>query len=186
MKPGKKRKRLKTGRAPKRRARTIAPKRLQDFSSKPKVFQDEWVRMTHVVTRMRAGRVSLARASKEFGISSKKVSKLGSSAIRKGKNGKYVAKSRDTLLRILVVPASNGLIEIGVRDSRRATKVAKYWAAVQKYLETGNVIPLRAFEGAVIPIAGGGQFSLITDPVQLRVLGSAGVLSFETLYAKTA
>jgi hypothetical protein len=168
------------------KSRNFAPRNAEGFSARPEQFQEDWIRVTQVITRMRTDRVSVTKASKEFGISPKKVVRLGASALRKARNGRYTAKPNDSLLRILVVPSSDGLIEIGVNGSRVATLVAKYWVAVQKYLETGNVIPLRAFEGVVIPIAGDGQFSLITDPAQLRVLGSAGVLSFETLYAKTA
>ena len=81
---------------------------------------------------------------------------------------------------------SNGLLEIGVADSRDASLLGKYWSAVQKYLETGDASGLQKIRRKTITDADGKRFRLIKDLAELERLGSAGVLSFESLYAKAA
>ena len=132
---------------------------------------------------MRAERVSLRRASKEYGIDPEVVLKLGRSALRKRRNGKYVARKTDRLLRMMSVLTPEGRREIAVRDSRQASVLGKYWAAVQRYLQTGDDSALREFQGEKITDASRKRHALITDLNQLNALGSAGVLSFESLYA---
>lgn len=134
---------------------------------------------------MRADRVSLREASREFGLDPHVVARLGKSALRKRKNGQYVAKRSDKLLRILAVPTPNGVREVAIRDSRQATQLAKYWAAVQKYLQTGNALVLAKFRRKRITDASGKKIPLVLDTAALDQLGSAGVLSFESLYAKS-
>jgi hypothetical protein len=135
---------------------------------------------------MRADRVSLRQASAEFGLAPQTVLRLGGSALRKRVNGQYSAKSRDRLLRVLVIPTSKGLQEVAVRDSRYASDLGKYWDAVQHYLETGESSRLDEFVQKQINDANGIQIPLITDVAELDRLGSAGVLSFESLYAQAA
>jgi hypothetical protein len=132
---------------------------------------------------MRSGRISLRKASKEIGVDPSKVLKLGRSAIRKQKSGKYAARKTDRLLRILSVLTPEGRREIAVRDSHQGSLLGKYWASVQRYLQTGDDSALRKFKGKKITDASGKRHPLITDLRQLDTLGSAGVLSFESLYA---
>lgn len=135
---------------------------------------------------MRADRVSLRVASREFGLDPRVVARLGKSALRKRKNGQYVAKRADKLLRILAIPTPEGVREIVIRDSRQASTLGKYWAAVAKYLQTGDASALAKFRRKRITDASGKKIRLILDTAALDQLGSAGVLSFESLYAKTA
>jgi hypothetical protein len=132
---------------------------------------------------MRTESVSLQKASKEFGIDPRVVLKLGRSAVRKRKNGKYIARKTDRLLRILSMLTREGRHEIAVRDSRQASLLGRYWAAVQRYLQTGDDSALREFQGKKVTDASRKRHPLITDLNQLNTLGSAGVLSFESLYA---
>lgn len=132
---------------------------------------------------MRSGRISLRKASKEIGVDPNKVLKLGRSALRKQKSGKYAARKMDHLLRILGVLTAEGRREIAVRDSHQASTLGKYWAAVQRYLQTGDDSALSKFKGKKIIDASGKRHPLINDLKQLNTLGSAGVLSFESLYA---
>lgn len=106
--------------------------------------------------------------------------------MRKRANGQYAAKPSDDLLRVLVILTTDGLHEIAIRDSRQAILLAQYWAAVQKYLETGDDSALRKIRRKTITDADGKRFRLIKDLAELERLGSAGVLSFESLYAKAA
>ena len=166
------------------RNRPLAPRTAEQYFAKSERFQDRWSRVTHVISKMRAEGVSLRQASREFEIDPRTVVRLGGPALRKRANGQYKAKASDRLLRVLVVPTREGLREIAVRDSRQASQVAEYWNAVQTYLATGDAAALRKFRGKHITDAKGARVQLLTDRDELDRLGSAGVLSFESLYAK--
>jgi hypothetical protein len=171
------------------RARKIAskvPQTARQYFSKPQQQQETWDRVVHVVSRMRADGTSLSRAAREFGIDPKVVTKLGRSALRKKSNGRYLAKKDDKLLRVLITLTADGKQEIAIRDSRQASRLAAYWDSVQKYLRTGDASALKKFHGTKITDATRKRFLLLTDQAQLNRLGSAGVLSFETLYARGA
>lgn len=142
--------------------------------------------MAHVIQKVRSEGVSVTHAAKEYGIDRKKVIELGGSALRKQKNGRYKAKSFDRLLRVLVIPSPEGPKEIAVRDSRSASKIAEYSDAVSRFLRTGDQSKLRKFKRLRINDAEGKRIKLVTDAQELTRLGSAGVLSFESLYARVA
>lgn len=178
--------RQKQRRSHRQKARTILPRTAKQFFAMSPRYQDRWNSITHVVSRMRADRVSLARASKESGLSPRTVTKWAKSALRKGQNGRYQAKPKDTLLRVLTFPTPDGLREIAVRDSRQASRLGKYSAAVQKYLQTGDASGIDKFRGKRVTDASGKRIPLISDLKDLDRLGSAGVLSFESLYARAA
>lgn len=189
MKPGYQgaRRKATKGRRSSRSARKFAPPRTaEEYFAKSEPFQDTWTRVEHAVSKMRADDVSLRQASREFGLSPGTVIRWAGSALRKRRDGQYVAKPSDRLLRVLVIPTHEGLREIAVRDSRQASQVGAYWAAVQKYLETGDPSALRKIRRKTITDADGKRVRLIKDLADLDRLGSAGVLSFESLYAKAA
>jgi hypothetical protein len=163
-----------------------APRTIQQYRAKSERFQDTWNRVTHVVSKMRAEGASLQVASREFALAPRTVIRWGGSALRKRSNGQYAAKASDHLLRVLVIPTREGLLEIAVPDSRQASQLGEYWAAVQKYLETGDASSLRRIRRKTIVDASGKRFRLLKDVGDLERLGSAGVLSFESLYAKAA
>lgn len=168
------------------RQKITVPRTAKEFFAKPKSFQDTWTGVTQIISKMRADRMSLRQASCEFGLDPRFVVRLGKSALRKRKNGQYVARRSDKLLRILAVPTPDGVREVATRDSKEATQLGKYWAAVQKYLQTGNESGLKKFRRKRITDASGKKIPLVLDTAVLDQLGSAGVLSFESLYAKTA
>lgn len=163
-----------------------APRTAEDFFAMSERAQDTWTRATHVITKMRSDKASLPEASREYGIDPRIVARLARPALKKGANGRYAAKAKDSLLRVLVIPTTDGLQEIALRDSRRASQLGEYWSAVQKYLETGDVSALRKIRRKTIADASGKRFRLLKDVGDLDRLGSAGVLSFESLYAKAA
>ena len=171
-----------------RRARInpIAPRTAKQFFARPPAFQDTWAKVTHVISRMRVNRVSLRTASRDFGLDPRVVTRLGKAALRKRKNGQYVAKRSDKLLRILAIPSPDGVREIATRDSRQATNLGKFWAVVQKYLQTGDSSALKKLRRKYIIDASGKRIPLLTDLAELDRLGSAGELSFESLYADVA
>src|SRR2546421_6264971 len=102
MNSKKKRKRQTSNRRrSKRRLRTTriqAPRTSRQYFSKSKQFQETWDSVAHVISKMRSGRVSLQKAAREFGIDPGQVIKLGRSALRKQKNGRYAARKTDRLL----------------------------------------------------------------------------------------
>jgi len=169
------------------RTKSVAPRTAKEFFAMPKAFQDTWIGVTHAVSMMRSDHASLREASREFGLDPRVVARLGKSALRKRKNGQYAAKRTDRLLRILAIPTldeKGGKRQIAVRDSRQATILGRYWAAIQKYLQTGDASALNKFRGKRITDASGKRVPLPTDLTELDRLGSAGVWSFESIYAQ--
>ena len=146
--------------------------------------QETWDSVAHVISRMR-DRVSLSKAAKEFGISPSTVSELGRPALRK-RNGRYVATKADSLLRVVTILTAKGRKTIATRDSRQASLIASYWAAVQRYLQTGHDSALLKFKKTRVVGASGKRHLLLTNLAELNKQASAGVLSFESLYAGDA
>jgi hypothetical protein len=185
MKAGKRR-RVKRTRKPRKvrrnKSRLKVPRTARQYFAMSKEDRETWDSVGHVVSRIRSGRISLPKASKEFGIEPSVVTRLGRSALRRQKNGRYVAKKADRLLRVLSILDRDGRREVAVRDSRQASLLGSYWAAVQRYLQTGDDSALREFQGKKIVDASRKRHALLTDLDQLDRLGSAGVLSFESLY----
>jgi len=156
------------------------------FFKQPRRFQDTWNRVVHTISKMRADHISLHQAAREFGVHPKEVVRLGGSALRRTPSGRYAAKTKDNLLRVLSLPDKRGLREMAFDDSREASVVGKYWDAVGLYLQTGDASRLREFRRKSVWDANGRRFDLLTDLDELDRLGSAGVLSFESIYARSA
>ena len=159
-----------------------APRTPEEFYAMSETDQDIWNRAVHVPSKMRSTRRSLAHVAREFDLSPEVVLDLVGSALRKQGN-RYVAKPSDKLLRVLVVTTPEGPQETAVRGSRAASVIGSHSDAVQKYLRTGDPSALRAFKDLEITDASGKPIELLTDTDELDRLGSAGVLSFESLYA---
>ena len=174
------------GSANKSRHQFAAPRTIEEYFALTAEQQDLWRRSAHAVTQMRNEDISLQRASRESGIDQGTVLQLAGSALRKNARGRYEAKSSDRLLRVLAIPTREGVGEIATRDSRQASQLATYWVAVQRYLESGDASGAVEFEGIYITDADSAQVPLLTDRDELDRLGSAGVLSFESLYVGVA
>jgi len=168
------------------RKQGAVPKTAEQFFVMPEPLQDRWIGVTNVISKMRADGVSLTEASQEFGLDRREVVRLGVSALRKRANGQYAAKANDRLLRVILVLTEEGKREIAVRDSRQATFVAEHWNAVHRYLERGDASALNRSQGKTIIDAKGKRIRLLTNLEELNRLGNAGVLSFESLYARAA
>jgi hypothetical protein len=143
-------------------------------------------RVARAISQMRTAGASLRKASRDFGLDPRTVVRRGRSALRKLPNGRYATKADDRIVRVLVLPTPTGLIEVAVRDSRDASQVGQYWDSVDKYLQTGDASGLQKFEGKIIIDSDGQRVPLLTDTEELDRLGSAGVLSFESVYAGVA
>jgi hypothetical protein len=164
------------------RLRFKKPNTARQYFSLSRKNQETWDSIGHVVSKMREG-MTLSKAAKEFGLAPKSVITLGRSALRKQKNGRYVAKKTDQLLRVVNVLTPEGRKEIATRDSRQASLVGGHWAAVQKFLQTGDDSALLKFVKKRIVDARRKRDPLLTDLKELERLGSAGVLRFESMYA---
>src|SRR5580693_3917829 len=88
-----------------------APTTIREYFAMSAHAQDEWNRIVQAISKMESDRLSLPEASREFGLAPRKVVQLGRSALRKGANGRYLAKNGNRLLRVLLLPAPEGLIE---------------------------------------------------------------------------
>jgi hypothetical protein len=153
----------------------------------PEEFQTDWEDMLRVVKRMRAERLSLKKAAKQEGVNPRTVTRLGGRALKRRSNRSYAVTQRDKLLRIMRVPTSQGLREVSLRNSKYASTLGEYWEAVHKYLSgRGNASELEKFRRRRIKDASGQDVELITNVHELQRLASAGVLSFESLYARAA
>ncbi|MGA8621596.1 MAG: hypothetical protein WB660_24120 [Candidatus Sulfotelmatobacter sp.] len=163
----------------------VPPRTLEEFFALPERDREIWKNVGQAVTEMRAG-VSRRQAAQKFNLDPRMVQQRAPSALRKLRNGRWVARPNDRLLRVLLIPTRKGLHEIGVRDFRQASLLGKYWTAVEHYRDPGDASALREFRARYIVDANGKRFRLLTDLRALDRLGSAGVLSFESLYARAA
>jgi hypothetical protein len=156
----------------------------EQFFDLPERARDIQIAVTNGVSLMRSDDLTAPEAAHAVGISRSTLIRRGRPALRKLKNGRYVAKADDRLLRVVVVVSKRkGLVEIATRDSRQASKAGRHSAAVQRYIETGDDSALAQFKGKHIVDAMGKRIALLTNLDELDRLGSAGVLSFESLYA---
>ena len=151
----------------------------------PERDRNLWNIIGQVVSEVRSGS-SLTQASRKFSIDRHTVQRLGASALRKLKNGRWAATKYDHLLRVMHLPYHKGLREVGVRDSREASLIGQFWSAVERYQTTGDSSALRALPRKHSIDANGKRVRLLTNLRELDRLGSAGVLSFETIYGRTA
>lgn len=162
------------------------PTKPRRATAKSEWSKDIMDRVAHVISKMRSDGFSLRKASRETGIAPRTVVRRASSALKKNQSGRYIAKSRDRLIRTLKIPTPQGAQEIGVRGFRAASRLGRYWEAVHQYYATGDTSRLQSFRGKSITAVGGVKHPLLTDLDALNRLGSAGVLSFESLYSRSS
>lgn len=166
--------------------RARKPRTAAQYFAQSRRRQETQLKAAHVVAEMRTRKASLTQASREHQIDPATVLRHAKTAVRKTARGTYTARASDKLLRVLVLPTPDGLVEVATRDSRTATLAAEYWNAVNTFLETGDDSELAHFRGQSIIDAEGNAVPLLTDLGELERLGSAGVLSFQSLYAKAS
>jgi hypothetical protein len=143
-------------------------------------------KVAKVLRRMRAERISLKRAARETKISPRTVKTRAASALRKNKSGRYTANPSDRLIRVLMIPTPGGREEVSIRGFSAASLLGSYWSALHLYYETGDDSVLQKFRGKFVTAVGGKKYPLLTDLEILNRLGSAGVVSFESLYSRSA
>jgi hypothetical protein len=169
-----------------RAKKKTSPRSLEQYRAQPAKQQGILIKVARALTSMRSEDMSLTQAARVHGVDMRTIKRHAGPALKKGSGQRYTVKATDRVLRVLVIPSERGLAEIAIRSSREASKVGKYSAAVQTFLETGDDSALRQFQGQSIVDASGNRIDFITDLDELERLGSAGVLSFESIYARAA
>ncbi len=140
-------------------------------------------RAVKAVRLVRKGK-SLTAAAKTVHADPRTVKKYARVALRR-KEGTYRAVPVDHMRRPLRMLTDGGLEVVDVRSSRTASRIARYWAAVDHYLRTGDRRRLQPFAGRGFR-SGGVRRAYVTDPQLLEQLANAGEVRFEDLYETTA
>ena len=156
----------------------MAPRRRLSTSA-----QDARDRALEAVSLMRREGLSLTKAARNAGTTLDTVRKYARSALRKNTAGAWKATRWDRLARRMRFPTAMGPIDLEIRDSRSASILGSYWAAVDRYLKTGDSEALMPFERKGIRV-GGRVWPLITEARVLRRLAGAGIVEFEDIYAR--
>jgi hypothetical protein len=143
--------------------------------------QEAYARAVDALALMRREGMSLAQAATRAGTTPNTVRRYAGTAIRKDSRGRYVAKPSDRLFRRMRFLTPRGRITLDVTNSRTASRIARYFAAVDRYLKTGKTDALREFRGKAIRVGKVG-YPFLTSPRTLDRLASAGEIAFEELY----
>jgi hypothetical protein len=116
---------------------------------------------------------SLSRAARENGVTVRTIQRyVGRALLQSRRGGRIRAAKTDRLVRYLQIPGPNGPQEIKVRGSKTATEVAKYKAAVNRFLR-GDRNALARWHGK--RIAG---IELITAESTLKSLAVKDLLPY--------
>ena len=142
-------------------------------------------RALDALSRMRSDGLSLTRAARLAHTTPETVRKHVGRTLIRSPGGRYAATPSDRLTRYVWVLTKDGKKEVAVRGSRQASRVARYMAAVDRYLKTGETDALAEFRGQ--GIRSRNQFHpFLTDTRALDRLALAGEVSFERLYTRRA
>jgi len=158
---------------------------IEQFFALPERTREIVRAVPKAVLLMRTNDIPARAAARAAGISRSTLIRRGGSALEKLDNGRYAAKRNDHLFRLVIVVSNEGQTEVATRNFREASKAGKHSSAVERYLETGDDSALRRFRGKYIVDVQGNRSEFLTDLDELDRLGSAGELSFESLYPRT-
>lgn len=155
---------------------------IRDLPDRSRAARD---RALEVLTLMRQNGLSLTAAKDRVGTTRKTVLKYAGRALEKTESGEWSAKPWDRIIRLMRFPTPKGSRILAVRDSRSASKIARYWSAVDAFLKTGNPDGLKPFRNETVQVEG-VEHPFITEPLLIERLGRAGEVRFEHLYAEAA
>ncbi len=141
-------------------------------------------RALHAVAQVRRG-MSLSKAAKREGTTIQTVLRYAGTTVDRTPTGRYSARSFDRMKRPMRVPTESGIVVLDVRDSRKASELARYWNAVHNYLRTGIDAGIRRLQGKGVTVDG-EFFEYVTDLSVLEILARAGEIQFEDIYEPTA
>lgn len=129
-------------------------------------------RSLHALADMRHG-ATLSQAARDRGVTRRTIKKyVGSALLQNRPGGRIRATKNDRFVRYLKIPGPHGPVDIKPQGSKQATEVAKYKAAVTRFLG-GDVKALAPWRGK--RIAGVG---LVTDPQALKRLAKDELLPY--------
>lgn len=138
-------------------------------------------RALEVLNLMRNRGMSLKRASQMANTTPENVRNHVGKVVFKQPNGRYAAHPSDRLTRHMQLLDGKGTFAVSVRGPKQAARIARYMAAVDRYLKRGETEALAEFEGQTIR-SRGKTHSFLTDPQILDRVGLAGEVSFESIY----
>ncbi len=129
----------------------------------------------HVISMMRKEHVSLARASKRFGITPSTVIRATNAVKLEGR--RYKPKSRDSVERKILIYENGVSKYITVKDSRTASIIGHYFTKIKKYRQ--GLIASFSFSPTTVTDANGKTHTLETDEDEiLGILKSEDGFSF--------
>jgi len=137
--------------------------------------QDARRRALDALARLRHGQ-SLTAAARDAGTTPATVRRYASPAlVRDGR--RWSATRTDRIYRRMTVLSTDGRVDVDVRSSAQASRVAAHYNAIDFYLRTGDARPLKRF--ATVSV--GGR-RLQTDLDQVERWARAGELSIDDIY----
>ncbi len=137
-------------------------------------------RALEALSLMRREGLSLTRAAAQAGTTPNTAWRYAGCALQRRLDGRIVATEADRLYRQMRLITPEGVVNVGIRGSRTASRVGDYWNAVHQYLATGDDTALRPFAGK--RVAGRG---FETNLDALDRWARRGELDFEDIYALT-
>jgi hypothetical protein len=130
------------------------------------------VRALHALADMRQG-ASISRAALANGVTVRTMNRYVGSALSQDRSGGRISAAKiDRLVRYLQIPGLHGEIYITAHGSKEASEIARYKAAVNRFL-AGDRKALRSWHGK--KIAG---IELITDGPTLKSLAQKDLLPY--------
>jgi hypothetical protein len=129
---------------------------------------------------MRTREMSLTAAAHEAHTTPNTIMKWTGTELAEKRGGRRIVTKADRLYRTMRVVSTEGTVEIEVRSSRQARRIAQHMNAVKHFLATGDDEALRRFAG--VKVAG---VQLETDPEKIEEMGRVHELSFEDIYSST-
>jgi len=149
-------KRRRSGPRSKKKARPLALSKLPERRSSARD------RSFHALNNMRHG-ASISQAARDNGVTTRTIKKyVGSALLQDRPGGRIRPTKSDRYVRYLQIPGPHGTIEIKAHGSKEATAVARYKAAVNRFLR-GDLKALAPWRGK--KIAG---VELVTDARTLK------------------
>jgi hypothetical protein len=137
-------------------------------------------RVAKALTLMREGHSATVAAHKA-GTTLRTMRRYAGKALKPTPSRRYQVAAGDRLRRYVRMLTPVGLIAIEARTSKAASEIARYWAAVHRYLKTGDDGPLQVYRGKRIRV-GRVSYPFVTDLPTLERLAHAGEVQFEDLY----
>ena len=129
---------------------------------------------------MRVDGWSLTRAAREVGLTRNAVRAWTGRTVR-NRDGRFVAGRSDKLVRKMAVLIERGTKHVPIFDSRVASKLGAYHAAVKAALR-GDLKALAPFRGKSFRTGGKRGFPFLTNLRTLRRLAEAGELPEYHIY----